>query len=56
MGVYIEKKNNIFVIISKYFLPNINLIFEYSVLDKIRLDFKVYPFPHIHTPFTNICC
>ena len=48
MGVYIEKKNNNFVIISKYFLPNINLIFEYSVPDNIRLDCKVYPY-HPHT-------
>ena len=31
------------IIIWKYFLSNENSIFEYSVLDKIRLDCKVYP-------------
>ena len=38
-----------FIIIWKYFLSNINLIFEYSVL---KLECKVYPSPlhtHIHT-------
>ena len=31
-----------------------NLIFEYSVLEKIRLDCKVYLSPHTHAPFTYI--
>ena len=34
-----------FIIVWKYFLSNINSIFECSLLDKIRLDCKVYPFP-----------
>ena len=43
------KKNDFHfcIIIWKYFLSNINLIFEYSVLDKIKLDCKVYP---------KVCC
>ena len=36
-------------VIWKYFQSNINLIFEYSVLDKIRLDCKVYP-----NKYTNV--
>ena len=47
-----------FFIIWKCFLSNVNLRFEYSVPDNIRLDCKVYssllhPFL-IHTPFTYI--
>ena len=43
----------IFIIISsiqKSFLSNTNLIFEFSVLNKLRLDCKVYPDtpPHHH--------
>lgn len=37
-----------FVIILKCFLSNKNLIFQYSVLDKIRLDCKMYPSPLTH--------
>ena len=37
-----EKKKFI-IIIWKYFQPNINLILEYSVVDKIRLDCNVFP-------------
>ena len=46
---YTLKKKKIFIffiIIWKYFLSNVNLIFEYSVLDKIMLDCKVFPPPH----------
>ena len=45
MDVCIEKENIFifFMITWKSFLSNLNLIFEYSVRDKIRLDWKVYP-------------
>ena len=43
----------LFFIIQKHFLSNINSIFEHSVLDKNRLDCKVYPFPQ-QTPFAYI--
>ena len=47
VDVHIEKKIffSFFIIVWKYFLSNINSIFECSVLDKIRLDYKVYPSP-----------
>ena len=50
------KKNhfNFFFIIWKYFVSNMNLIFEYSALEKIRLDCKVYLSPNTHTPFAYI--
>ena len=40
------------IIIWKYFLYNINEMFEYSVLDKIRLDCMVYP-SHTHTQLAS---
>ena len=49
-----------FIINWKYFLSNINSVFEYSVVDRIRLYVKVYQSPtphthtHTHTPFTYI--
>ena len=48
VDVHIEKKKNdfqffIFTIIWKYFQSNINVMFQYSVLDKIRLDCNMYP-------------
>ena len=56
VDVHIEKKNDFqfFIIIWKYFLSNINVMFQYSVLDKTRLDCNMYPSPlyaraHIHT-------
>ena len=48
VDVHIEQKMTFFFIITvicKHFLSNINLIFEYSVLHKIRLNCKMYPFP-----------
>ena len=35
-------------------MSNMNLIFEYSALEKIRLDCKVYLSPNTHTPFAYI--
>ena len=50
MSTFKKKLCHFFIIIWKYFLSNINSIFEYSELDKIRLDCKVYPSPpHTHT-------
>ena len=47
VDVRIEKKNDfqlfIFTIIWKYFQSNINVMFQYSVLDKIRLGCNMYP-------------
>ena len=43
-----------FIIIWRYFLSNVNSIFEYSVLDKIRLDCKVYPSHPFASPYTHI--
>ena len=52
MSALKEKWFSFFLIIIfwKYFLSNINLIFEYRVPDKIMLDCKVYSSSlHIHT-------
>ena len=55
MGKRVSQKNkkndfHFFIIIWKYFLSNISLIFENSALDKISIDGKVYPSPpHTHT-------
>ena len=43
VDVRIEKKKEfsffiIIILIWKYAMPNINLIFEYSIIDKIRVD------------------
>ena len=43
VDVRIEKKKRIFIFYYYYFnwkyaMPNINLIFEYSIIDKIRFD------------------
>ena len=35
----------IIILIWKYAMPNINLIFEYSIIDKIRFDWKMYQPP-----------
>ena len=47
VDVRIEKKNDfqlfIFTIIWKYFQSNINVMSQYSVLDKIRLGCNIYP-------------
>ena len=41
----------IIILIWKYAMPNINLIFEYSIIDKIRFDWKMYqPPPTIRWP------
>ena len=55
MNVRFEKNDFYFLIII-YFLSNVNVMFEYSVLDIIRLECKVYPSPpvYIHTPFAYI--
>ena len=42
-----------FTIIWKYFPSNIIVIFKYSVLNKIRLDGKVYP-SLLHKQLTSI--
>ena len=47
MAVRIAKKKKFFFIIWIYFLSNANLIFEYSILDRIWLDGKVYPSPFL---------
>ena len=56
VDVRIEKNDDFyfFIIIWKYFFSNINVIFEYSVLDRIRLDCKVYPPPYTHTHILHI--
>ena len=59
MSALKEKWFSFFLIIIfwKYFLSNINLIFEYRVPDKIMLDCKVYSSSlhiHTHTPFAYI--
>ena len=40
----------IIILIWKYAMPNINLIFEYSIIDKIRFDWKMY------RPPPTTCC
>ena len=47
VDVHIEIKNDFHfcILIWKYVLSNINVMFEYTVLEKIRLDCKVCPSP-----------
>ena len=40
--VRVQLQSIFFIIIWKYFLSNINLVFEYSVLDKTRLNCNLY--------------
>ena len=59
VDVCIERKTRFsffFVMIWKSSLSNINLISEYTVLDKIRLEVLSIPLPHTHTqiPFIYI--
>ena len=46
VDVRIEKNDfHFFITVWKYFMFNINLIFQYNVLNRIKLECKVYPSP-----------
>ena len=46
VDVRIEKNDfHFFITVWKYFMFNVNLIFQYNVLNRIKLECKVYPSP-----------